>query len=97
VPVEESEPISREDAVSSKEKRAFSEMQRQIELDKSGISENLELRIQLEKLIETLVSERDKEIIRQYYFQEKSIYKIGEEFGIYPAQVAKICAQTIRL
>lgn len=90
VPVEESEPISKGDAVPNKEKAAFIEMQRRIELEKDEIFRDPIAIKEIEELIETLQNEREKEVVRQRFFEEKTFKEIGERFGISASRTKKI-------
>ena len=92
---ETAEPISAEDAVPEEDKTAFSEMLRQIELGKDNISEGPQLFEELEKKIEALLNEKEREIIKKRFLEGKSYAETAKESGMTPSQVGKIQARAL--
>lgn len=96
VSAEESEPISRQDAVSPQEKSAFTEMQRQAELEKDEIFKDPLAIEEIKTLIETLPNEREKEVVRRKFFEGETYDKIGESFGIGGARTQQIYFKALK-
>ena len=90
------EPISKEDAVSDAEKEAFVEMRRQIETTKDAISEDPHLKIEFEKIIEDLSSEREKEVIRQRFIEGKTPDEIRKKLKLSKERIKMIEARALR-
>lgn len=94
---EESEPILEKDVTPPHGRKAFIEMSRRNELDESDIAKDPQLAEDLEKIIETLPTERQKEVVRQYYFQGKKSTEIAEDLGISPSRMHQIERKARRL
>ncbi|MDD4900543.1 MAG: sigma factor-like helix-turn-helix DNA-binding protein [Patescibacteria group bacterium] len=93
---EEIEPIKREDRVSEKEKEAFREMQRRAKLDRRDVSEDSLLREELEIMIETLSSEKEKEVIRRRFFLGETPEEIAKDIGTNKGRILEIEARVLR-
>lgn len=88
--MEKFESISKKDAVSEQEKEAFIEMQRIIELGKDNISEDPQLEKEIEEMIETLLTEREKIVIRGIFLKGKSLGEIGKSLEVSPERIRQI-------
>ncbi len=88
--MEKFERISDEDKVPEQEKESFAEMQRLLETDKSEISDDPMLVQEIEKMIDSLPNDREKEIIRRRYFGGETFDSIGQSFGLSGNRIREI-------
>ena len=89
-------PISKEDAVSQAEKRAFVEMQRQIETTKDAISEDPHLQKEIQEMIESLPKEQERDVIRQIFFEGKNYAEVGRTLKLSGERIRGIEAVALR-
>lgn len=90
------EPIERMDKVPEAQKEAFEEMLSDIDLTKNKISEDPQLRLEIEKMIETLPTEKEKDVIRRRFFGGETLKEIGESYGVGLEPIRKQEARALR-
>lgn len=96
-PEENSEPISKKDMISEEEKGAFTEMQRQIELGKSDISEDLISAEEVEKIIESLPEDKQKDVIRRIHLNGEKNIDVAKSLGLGQSRIHQIEMKALRL
>lgn len=89
-------PILESDAASATERRAFLEMLSDIELGKNDISEDTQLHLEIEKMVETLPTEMEKEVIRKRFFRKETLEQIGKDLGVSRERVRGIESIALR-
>ncbi len=94
---EKTDPISSGDIISHKEKEAYLEMQRRVDLEKNEISEDPQMSDDIEKIIETLPDERQKEIVRRVYLLKEKQVDVARQLKISPSRARQIGMKAMRL
>lgn len=84
------ETSSKGDAVSDKEKEAFTEMLCQVELGNNNISDDPQLAIELEKMIESLPTKQERNVIKKMFYEGKTIDETAKDLKIKHGKVVEL-------